>query len=167
MVVFILIAAGCIFQQPTEIQRSNYSVKVSPSPPIITPVQIQCPIPVNTSLPVWMTMNPITDHHPGDVFEINGTIQQKNWTVETEEKIHVLMEYYSPGMHIYGPEGIASQHTSDCEVKTWSYQVNLSRGWPPGEYTIQIYTRNCCGSRVSFFNVTPLDSDISLSGKRL
>jgi len=166
MMVCVLIVAGCIWQPPAENCTSNISVNVTPLTSVVTPVQTQCAPPVETSLPVWITMNPITDHHLGDVFEVNGTIQQKNWTIETEEKIHVRVDAFSPGLHFYGPEGIASQHISDCEVKTWSYQVNLSRNWPLGEYRIYIYSMNGYGSHTRIFNVTPLNSETLLSGGR-
>jgi hypothetical protein len=143
-------------------------MNVTPFTPVVTPVQTLCPTPANTSLPVWMTMNPIAEHHLGDVFEVNGTIQQKNWTAENAVKIHVQIECSSPGYRLIWPKGIAIQHPSDCEVQTWSYQVNLSGEGPAGECSFFAYTIERDGhSRYAIFNVTPRNSDISVGGERV
>ncbi len=72
------------------------------------------------------------------------------------------MECFGRGFRIIKPSGIAIQHPSDCEVKTWSYQVNLS-GCPAGaEGHIYAYNMEEGGVSCSaLFNITPLDSDTS------
>jgi hypothetical protein len=170
LIIGIILFAGCTYPASSGNQTNNVSVNVTTPISAITPAQTQCPVPVKTNCSVWLTMNLIADHHPGDIFEVNGTIQQKNWTVENAAKIHVEMECYSNG-HLSSyrtiwPKGIAFQHPSDCEVKTWSYQVNLTSYNPP-ECDFYIYTLEECGGRSAHFNVTSLNSDISVDGERV
>ncbi len=168
LIIGTILIAGCTFPAGSENHTNNVSVNVTTSVSTSTPSQTQCPVPVKTNCSVWLTMNPIADHHTGDIFEVNGTIQQKNWTVENAAKIHVEMECYSIG-HLSSdrtiwPKGIALQHPSDCEVKTWSYQVNLTSSNHP-ECDFYMYTFEDCGGRRARFNVTPLNYEISFNGE--
>jgi hypothetical protein len=108
------------------------------------------------------------DHHIGDIFEVNGTIQQKNWTVENALKIQIEMD-----CHYYGriesyrtiwPAGTAIQHPSECDVKTWSYQINLSsHRYPIKKCEFSAHTMEPDRfDSYAFFNITPLNSNISV-----
>ena len=165
IIVCIIFVTGCISSQPAiENRTNNISVNVTTFTSSATPVQTQCPVPMRGCplCPVWLTINPIADHHIGDIFEINGTIQRKNWTVENADKIQVEIECSSPGYRTIRPkEIIPIQHPSDCEVKTWSYQVHLSYHVPVEECIFSASTME--RDRVSTrFNITPLNSDISV-----
>ena len=175
IMICFLIIAGCIFHPATENRTNNASVNGSTVPLVLTPVQTQCPVPVKTNRSVWLTMNPITDHRLGDIFEVNGTIQQKNRTEKNAVKIYVNMECYIPDYHVFWPKGIATQYPSECEVKTWSYQVNLSKDSPAGEceFEVSAYTKERDATELDGhhrsvrFNVTPLNSDISVGSERV
>ncbi len=74
LVVCILLAVGCISQPAADTPHGNMPMNVTMFTATETPVETQCPVPVKTNCSVWATMNPIGDRHPGDIFNITGTI---------------------------------------------------------------------------------------------
>jgi hypothetical protein len=163
LLVCVLLAAGCIGQPAADNRSNNVSVNVTTFTSSAMTVQTQCPVPVKTNSTIWLTINPIADHHLGDIFEVNGTIHPKNLTVENAVKIYIDIGCYSPGQSVFWPNRSAILHPSDCEVKTWSYKVNLSVDIPARECMFTVYTKEPDSyHRSTRFNVTPRTFGISV-----
>jgi hypothetical protein len=114
----------------------------------------------NTNYTVWLTLNRVEDHHTGEIFEINGTVQQIN-EYNVNEKVvvdiitdHVYFESSAGRVSVHGKifEGFANVQTNNCEVKPWSIFVNLSSNLWPGQYRIEARTSQNYVSKT--FNIT-------------
>jgi len=152
----ILVSAGCLSHPVMENRTNNASVNGSTFTPVITPVQIQCPIPKNPTL--WIDINPVSNHYVGDVFEINGTT---NFGSDDNLNITIIQSSFSRCPRIYSDcyryasiQSTIIVQDGDCEKNNWTYSANLS-GFKPERYIIDITDCNKSVKSSAVFDVLP------------
>jgi hypothetical protein len=172
MVFFVI--AGCISQPAAENRTSNATVNVTTIPPVATPTQTICPIPIDFNkrkITTRVFMNPIRDQHIGDIIEINGTIQTKNGVVDNKTiQVYIFSSYILPrgGIRYDVFRGYANIQPGECEVKTWFVFINLTTrigGYPlyPGEYLLSAQTSDDTSNFL--FNITEPSPTVLTGGK--
>ena len=152
----ILVSAGCLSQLVTENRTRDSSVSALIITPVVTPVQIQCP-PQKNMTP-WISINPVSDHYVGDVFEINGTT---NFGSDDNLNTTIIQSSFSRCPRIYSDcyrytsiQSTIIVQDGDCEKNNWTYSANLS-GFKPERYIIDITDCNKSVKSSAVFDVLP------------
>ena len=133
----LLLACGCTSPQPsgspdqTIVPTADQSV--SPAPPADNSCR-----PVENRTP-YIIINPVSDHHIGDVFEINGTTN-----LGTDKKIHFfIFRSYQPGEiqprvpypYSSGLVKFCNDNSESCDTNKSCISANLS-GANPAQYRV-------------------------------
>jgi hypothetical protein len=138
LIAGILILSGCLSQPQFENRTRNASVSDPIITPVVTPIQIQCPVQKN-EIP-WIIINPVSDHYVGEVFDINGTT---SLGAGENISIDIIQSYFSPKGQDYftGFHRNSEIIEGDCGVNRWTILVNLSE-FIPFEYFVYVSDPN-------------------------
>lgn len=134
LVVYVLLAAGCVGNRTAEITMATHSS----TPTIITPIQTQC-LPQENTTP-WIHINPVSDHYVGDMFEINGTTNLgindplSFWITRRPIRTRIPSQ-------VYEIRGIVRTQSRDCDTNVWSFSINTSE-LGVGYYDVGVGTEN-------------------------
>jgi hypothetical protein len=144
LIVYTSLSAGC-FETKIANQTGNVSAIGTPPAMITQPVFTLCP-PFGNATP-WIIINPITSHHVGDVFEINGTtnlgVDKKMMINVDEERLMGTGPYDNPEIRLKYTytdlQGYVNIRGGECGINSWSYPVNLTGFHGGKSYSIWVF----------------------------
>ncbi len=150
--IFLLacvVFTGCIGQPALDNNMNIQSANASMFTPKITTSLTQCLPKMNTTL--WVRINPVNDHHIGDVFEISGSTNFDNnynlsyWISRQPLRLRLPSE-------IYEIRGFVKSQNRDCDFNIWSFLVNTSE-LGGGNYNVVVGDENMTISDWKMFNL--------------
>jgi hypothetical protein len=169
VMVAVLLAAGCVGQAgdgKNQTMITSPALQESPIYPIVTPTVATSCIPEKNTTP-WIRVNPISNHHVGDVFTISGTTNIDPGSVIS---IAIFQSSFNRCPKIapecYNYTSIQSSVKvieGNCGINNWSFPVNLS-GIHPNYYSVNVDSEKWKIHNITEFSIFLLTNDTLSQG---